>query len=507
MAAATLTWAASAFSASFTVTDLGTLRGGGSFPRGINASGEVVGNSDGRAFLYSNGTMTDLDPLFPGNNVALGINNSGQVVGWSQDAAGNLHAFLFSGGRTTDLGLGRNSEAVGINSRGQVAGWFEGSDGNTHAFLMSGSSMTTLFDSSVYSIASAINDSGQVVGWFTSGTAEHAFLYIQGVVTDLGTLNGLQTMAYAVNASGKVVGSPAFLYSGGVMTTFGPVAGYGVIPGNASGINAAGQVVGSFTYDTPSGAFLSGGVSGKFCLNSCGPPMSGGAWLYSDGAVLALMSLVDPNGGYQILEATGINDAGQIIAFGCDEEGCTRALLLTPVKTTVVEYQNTEDFPGSPGGHFFYTDDPGEQAIVDSGGDGHFVRTGKTFNAGGSKRACRFYGSVVPGPNSHFYTVSDQECDALKAQQQVPTPTDVQQWNYEGLVFSEVPPLAGYTGPSSCTAGTIPVYRGYNNAYPASGAKNPWDSAHRYSTQQADIEQLVAQSGWSNEGIAFCSPQ
>ena len=88
----------------------------------------------------------------------------------------------------------------------------------------------------------------------------------------------------------------------------------------------------------------------------------------------------------------------------------------------------------------------------------------------------------------------------------MPTPIDVQQWNYEGQAFAEVPPQSGGFGPS-CTTGTIPVYRAYNNAYPPVGPKNPWDSAHRYSADHADIEQMVEQFGWRDEGIAFCSPE
>src|SRR5260370_19321351 len=103
--AVAVTFSITALAASYTVADLGTLGGSGSVARSLNANGQVVGNSYGRAFLYSNGTMRDLDPLAGGNNAAFGINNSGQVVGWSQAAAGNLHAFLYSGGTTTDLWL------------------------------------------------------------------------------------------------------------------------------------------------------------------------------------------------------------------------------------------------------------------------------------------------------------------------------------------------------------------------------------------------------------------
>jgi C-terminal processing protease CtpA/Prc len=49
------------------------------------------------------------------------------------------------------------------------------------------------------------------------------------------------------------------------------------------------------------------------------------------------------------------------------------------------------------------------------------------------------------------------------------------------------------------------VRRAYNNAYPASGIKNPWDSNHRYARAQADIDALAAQ-GWRDEGVVFCAP-
>lgn len=173
---------------------------------------------------------------------------------------------------------------------------------------------------------------------------------------------------------------------------------------------------------------------------------------------------------------------------------------------TVVEYRNTLDFVGSPGGHYFYTDDPAELALLDAGAVGRFARTGREFKSGGSKQLCRFFGSTAPGPNSHFYTIDDAECAALKAAQQSPPPHDLQQWNYEGLRFAQEPPLIDAAG-THCPAGTLPVYRGYNNAYTTAGTKNAWDSVHRFSTNRADIQQMVKLFGWREEGMAFCSPQ
>jgi hypothetical protein len=171
----------------------------------------------------------------------------------------------------------------------------------------------------------------------------------------------------------------------------------------------------------------------------------------------------------------------------------------------VVEYLDTLDFPNSPGGHFFYSSDPVEQAAVDAGAAGAFARTGRSFKTGGTAPVCRFYGSVTPGPNSHFFTVDVDECSALVAAQVTPRPTAVQQWNYEGIAYMTTPP-ALINGAVRCAAGTQPVYRAYNNAYPLSGPKNPWESNHRFSPVLADITALVAQ-GWRNEGIAFCTAQ
>lgn len=172
---------------------------------------------------------------------------------------------------------------------------------------------------------------------------------------------------------------------------------------------------------------------------------------------------------------------------------------------TVVEYVNTLDFPGAPGGHYFYTADPAEQAWIDAGGAGWFVRTGRSFASGGFVPVCRFYGSMSPGPNSHFFTASEIECIGLKAMQLTPTPATVQQWNYEGPGFYSVVPVPDAQGQMQCMAGTEPVYRAYNNAYPTSGGKNPWDSNHRYSTQSADIDEMVAK-GWRSEGVVLCAP-
>jgi hypothetical protein len=75
----------------------------------------------------------------------------------------------------------------------------------------------------------------------------------------------------------------------------------------------------------------------------------------------------------------------------------------------IVEFYNTNL------DHYFITADASEAAGIDGGSAGPgWIRTGNSFKSGGSTPVCRFYGSQVPGPNSHFYTASASEYDGLK---------------------------------------------------------------------------------------------
>src|SRR6185436_2097540 len=76
---------------------------------------------------------------------------------------------------------------------------------------------------------------------------------------------------------------------------------------------------------------------------------------------------------------------------------------------TVVEFHNIVL------DHYFITADPAEASAIDAGRAGlGWTRTGNSFKAAGSAFVCRFYGSVSPGPNSHFYTADQAECLNLK---------------------------------------------------------------------------------------------
>ena len=84
--------------------DLGTLGGIFSEGLGVNASGQVVGDSTTaggvyHAFLFSNGVLTDLNTLIaPGSGFTLesayGISDTGFITGFGTNSSGQQDAFL-----------------------------------------------------------------------------------------------------------------------------------------------------------------------------------------------------------------------------------------------------------------------------------------------------------------------------------------------------------------------------------------------------------------------------
>ncbi len=272
------------------ITDLGTLGGRRSEATGINASGQIVGNSeraDGltHAFVYSNGAMIDLGTL-PGGatSYATAINDAGQITGWSDTVRPNTnfprpdHAFLYSGGSMVDLGnistapdsFGNFSVGTAINSAGEVVGWSIDANFNTHAFLYSGGQMMDLGTlGGTESRATGINDSGIVVGFSntTGDAATHAFRSNHGAgLVDLGTLPGQNgSSATAINNAGQIIGTsrfsgtPAFIYTEqtGMVKLDTRVSGDSWTLSRALAINSPGQIIASGSTSTVfGGSFL-----------------------------------------------------------------------------------------------------------------------------------------------------------------------------------------------------------------------------------------------------------
>jgi len=156
----------------------------------------------------------------------------------------------------------------------------------------------------------------------------------------------------------------------------------------------------------------------------------------------------------------------------------------------VVEYY----YP--PFDHYFITTGAVELTALDAGTFSGWVRTGFQFKAyalgtPGVNTVCRFFSAAFAPKSSHFYTNLQFECDLAKT---------YPAWTFEGEVFNI--PSAAADG--TCAAGTVPVYRLYNNGQ--GDAPN-----HRYVTMAVVRDSMLA-SGWVLEGnlpgLAFmCAPQ
>jgi hypothetical protein len=146
---------------------------------------------------------------------------------------------------------------------------------------------------------------------------------------------------------------------------------------------------------------------------------------------------------------------------------------------------------------YFETAFPDEIAALDGGAfGGVWHRTGQTFNVWPQPTAsalptCRFFSTSFAPKSSHFYTPFLAECAIVKTNPN---------WQFESIAFYIQ--LADANG--NCSAGTIPLYRLYNNGM--GGAPN-----HRYTTSLVVFNQMAA-AGWTFEGngntkVFACVPQ
>jgi probable HAF family extracellular repeat protein len=173
-----------------------------------------------------------------------------------------------------------------LNNHGQVIGLSNlpgDQPGNVDPFLWDGEKLIDLYKDTIGGnpiTANAINDAGEVVGFavFPNGAFD-AYVWRDGAVTDLGTLAGdCFSQAFAINSAGQVVGQSYSCVSNTVRT-----------------------------------------------------------FLWENGSMVDLNALIPANSGFQLVEATAINDQGEIagdaVPPGCpnlNDAACGHAFLLIP---------------------------------------------------------------------------------------------------------------------------------------------------------------------------------
>jgi probable HAF family extracellular repeat protein len=353
-------------------SDLGTLPDGtSSCTQWINEAGVVVGGAtnglidpltgypEAVAALWKDGKIHNLGTLGGNESLASAINDHDRVVGWALNTipdqftssvlasgATQAHAVLWRDGVIQDLGTlgGPDSAAYFVNERGQIAGQsLTNSIPNSATgfptqdpFLWETGKMLdlgTLGGRNGYPLA--LNNRGQVAGIsnLVGDQIYHPFLWENGVMKDLGTFGGSFGFINWLNDAGEAVGNaeypgdqvyrPALWKNGAIIdlgTTQGRPCGY------ALGINSASQIVGTT----------------ENCLDE---PQSRHAFLWENGDIVDLNTLIPASSDLLLRGASNINDRGEIAGIGVLPNGDVRAFLLIPCEGSRDEVQACEDAP------------------------------------------------------------------------------------------------------------------------------------------------------------------
>ncbi len=309
----------------YSIIDLGTLGGPGSLGYSINNKGQVTGwaqnsSGDSHAFLYdyTSNSMVSIhnhssDPLLTAS-IGFGINESGEVTGTLNGPPNVSFAFLYSGGSMINIGntLFGNAWSAGkaINNSGQVVGH------GPQVFIYSEIAGATYVQAPSIS-GQGINNLGEVTGGSGDSGIRNSYVYSSGNLMDLGNLGGTKDgEGWDINEIGHVVGfsrtsgdvNHAFYYNGTL-----PIIDLGTLGGTysvAQAINESDQIVGHSDQ-------IDGGT------------LDIHAFLYENGTMHDLNDLIPHDSGWELRQATDINDSGWITGQGY-KDNVSRAFILIP---------------------------------------------------------------------------------------------------------------------------------------------------------------------------------
>jgi probable HAF family extracellular repeat protein len=345
------------------MTDLGVLAPGvSSDTNSISPSGLITGEAQTgqedpvlgwtmHGILWKHGQMIDLGTLDGGAiSLTTAVNDSAEVVGYALNTIpdpismlfGNqTRAYRWKNGVMTDLGTlgGPDAMALRINERGQISGnsylSVAPSDScgiETGAFIWEKGAMRDLGGlGGTCTLVNDMNNRGQIVGgsFLAGDQVLHPFLWQSGKLTDLGTQGGTQSAAQAVNDAGDVVGWQTMpgndQISHGVLWTDGQIFDLGALgPGHCSfvaSVNSQQQAVG---VNTSSCDFVDH-PNLQAVISERGGPL------------VDLNTLIPANSGVRLLNASTINERGEIVAYAFFPDGTRTTVLLVPCENDGAE--------------------------------------------------------------------------------------------------------------------------------------------------------------------------
>jgi len=323
--------------ARYEVVDLGTLGGERSQANAINDRGDVVGwaetgeenRSQGQiqhAFLWNpEDGMRDLGSVersWYDGSVAYDVNNHGVVVGSSYVAFrwNSTEGMVVLPPQSGPYAIFQ-SQATAINDRGVIVGSRDTGAQEDKAVLWKAGRVRRLNAHYHHGQANDVNDAEVVVGGGESQGFEPylAFLWRRGrAVRPLSSspwTTHCHSSAYGINNRGEFVGQAC---ARAFLSTRGRVTYLPILPGDrysyALSINERGQIVGwsRNLWDHPKDA-----------------EEVQRAVLWELGTIYDLNALIPRDSGWQLQEATDINERGQIVGYGL-HQGVQRAFLLEP---------------------------------------------------------------------------------------------------------------------------------------------------------------------------------
>jgi probable HAF family extracellular repeat protein len=243
-------------------------------------------------FVWQDGVMRPLPTLGGTNGFATGTNNKGQTVGWAENTVHDPTCVA----------------PQVLQFRAVVWGPKEGQIRELPPL-----------PGDTVSAATALNDRGQVVG--ISGicdrsvgrfSAIHAVLWEDGKVIDIGNLGGVAwNTPMSINEGGDVVG-----FSNTSAAAGGGFAAHAFLWTRSDGIRDLGTLPG----DTTSQAL---GINGRREIvgTSCDADFNCRAFLWRDGVMTDLNTLVIPDYHDTLTTANDINESGRITGQALEQAG------------------------------------------------------------------------------------------------------------------------------------------------------------------------------------------